>query len=169
MPNVVPIPLAMLTRPPTREADESAALRMITVLFAGTMMPRPRLVRASCGMTVNWVTGTMIDAPMTAQVSSARGQPEADRKSGQQQAGPRRVARPGEHRDQAEQVAQRHPLEGRDGGAELTLHGRKRDRDDAGVQLAHERAEADHAHREPWSPGVLLDDSGPRPLTQILL
>jgi hypothetical protein len=25
MPNVVPIPLAMLTRPPTREADESAA------------------------------------------------------------------------------------------------------------------------------------------------
>jgi hypothetical protein len=29
MPNVVPIPLAMLTRPPTREADESAARKVL--------------------------------------------------------------------------------------------------------------------------------------------
>src|SRR5438046_10245529 len=64
-------PLAMLTRPPTREADESAVPRMIIVLFAGTKMPRPRPARASCGTTVAWVTGTMTDAPMTAQVSRA--------------------------------------------------------------------------------------------------
>ena len=49
MPNAVPIPRAMLTRPPTREADESAVLRMITVLFAGTKMPSPRPARASNG------------------------------------------------------------------------------------------------------------------------
>ena len=70
MPNAVPIPLAMLTRPPTREADESAVPRMIAVLFAGTKMPRPRPTRASCGTTVAWFTGTTTDAPMTEEHSS---------------------------------------------------------------------------------------------------
>ena len=72
----------------------------------------------------------------------------------------------GEHRDQAEQVAERHPLDGGDRGAELTLHGRERDRDDARVELAHERAEADHAHGEPGCPRVLPDHGGPRRLMQ---
>ena len=48
---------------------------MITVLLAGTKMPRPRPARVSCGTTVAWVTGTTIDAHMTAQVSSAPAKP----------------------------------------------------------------------------------------------
>ena len=129
MPNVVPIPLAMLTRPPTSEADESATPRMITVLFAGTKMPRPTPARASCGTTVAWVTGRRPWLPMTAQVSSAparprrrspqasrqhqvteeRGQPEAERQGGQQQARPRRATRSAgqDLRDQHQRPEQR--------------------------------------------------------------
>ena len=59
----------------TARAAESAALRMMTVLLAGTNKPRPSPARASCGITVCTVTGAKTDAPMTAQVSSAPAKP----------------------------------------------------------------------------------------------
>ena len=41
-PEVVPIPRAMFTRPPSTAAELTAPLRMISALLAGTNTPRPR-------------------------------------------------------------------------------------------------------------------------------
>ena len=48
---------------------------MMTVLSAGTKMPRPKPASASCGTTVRTVTGTKTEAHMTAQVSAAPAKP----------------------------------------------------------------------------------------------
>ena len=50
------------------------------------------------------------------------------------------------------------------GELELVLHRPERQRDDARVQLAHERAEADNADGEPGRARVGADEIGPRRL-----
>jgi len=75
MPSVVPIPLAMLTRPPRSEAEESAVARMMTVLLAGMKIPRPRPAKASSAATVVCVTGMKIAAHMAALVRAAPAKP----------------------------------------------------------------------------------------------
>jgi hypothetical protein len=54
-----------------------------------------------------------------------------------------------QERGEGEQIPKRDPADALERGVEHARKGRQRELDDAGVELAHERADAGHAHNQP--------------------
>ena len=145
----------------------SAALRV----RAGTLVTTSAtLLACSSAAPAAWTTRSAISAPSEGASPHAAEAPANTTnpyRYMQLAAGPvRPAAGRDQQRGQRQQVGERHPLDGREPGAELPLQRGEGHRDDARVELAHERAEAHRGDREPRRERVLADHRGPRRLAQ---